>query len=241
MLFQPMAPNNSELLLPGVLSAVSVIEQGGKIKASTNLEGKTEHLSCFVGGLLAISGKLYDRPKELDLAAKLTNGCVWAYASTKSGIAPDTFSLLNCKKSPFDCPWNEHEFNAAQESQPEKLPQPFLKVERRGYLLRPEAIESVFIMYRVTGDPVWRERGWEMFTAIRDATRTKYGHASLSDVFVSGSDANKMDKMESFWLSETLKYFYLLFAEPSLISLDEWVFNTEAHPFRLQDEYRGHG
>lgn len=38
--------------------------------------------------------------------------------------------------------------------------------------------------------------------------------------------------MESFWLAETLKYFYLLYSEPSLISLEEWVLNTEAHPFR---------
>ena len=36
----------------------------------------------------------------------------------------------------------------------------------------------------------------------------------------------------SFWLSETLKYFYLLYSEPNLISLDDWVFNTEAHPFK---------
>lgn len=42
----------------------------------------------------------------------------------------------------------------------------------------------------------------------------------------------KVDSMESFWLAETLKYFYLLYSEPSIISLDEWVLNTEAHPFR---------
>jgi hypothetical protein len=37
--------------------------------------------------------------------------------------------------------------------------------------------------------------------------------------------------MESFWLAETLKYFYLLFEDdPSVLPLDEWVFNTEAHP-----------
>ncbi len=39
--------------------------------------------------------------------------------------------------------------------------------------------------------------------------------------------------MESFWLAETLKYFYLLYSTPDVISLDEWVFNTEAHPFRV--------
>ena len=38
--------------------------------------------------------------------------------------------------------------------------------------------------------------------------------------------------LQSFWLSETLKYFYLIFSPPFLISLDDFVFNTEAHPFR---------
>jgi hypothetical protein len=38
--------------------------------------------------------------------------------------------------------------------------------------------------------------------------------------------------MESFWLAETLKYFYLLFSEFDVVNLDEWVLNTEAHPFR---------
>lgn len=38
---------------------------------------------------------------------------------------------------------------------------------------------------------------------------------------------------QSFWIAETLKYFYLIFSEPDLISLDDYVFNTEAHPFRL--------
>ena len=35
----------------------------------------------------------------------------------------------------------------------------------------------------------------------------------------------------SFFLAETLKYLYLLFSPPDLISLDTYVFNTEAHPF----------
>ena len=43
----------------------------------------------------------------------------------------------------------------------------------------------------------------------------------------------KDDMMQSFFLAETLKYLYLLFSPPSVISLDEWVFNTEAHPLRI--------
>lgn len=38
--------------------------------------------------------------------------------------------------------------------------------------------------------------------------------------------------VKSFWLAETLKYFYLALSPPDLISLDDFVLNTEAHPFR---------
>ena len=34
-------------------------------------------------------------------------------------------------------------------------------------------------------------------------------------------------------MAETLKYFYLIFSEPDVISLDDWVLNTEAHPFKI--------
>jgi mannosyl-oligosaccharide alpha-1,2-mannosidase len=40
------------------------------------------------------------------------------------------------------------------------------------------------------------------------------------------------NSMESFWFGETLKYYYLLFETPEVVSLDEWVLNTEAHPFK---------
>ena len=39
--------------------------------------------------------------------------------------------------------------------------------------------------------------------------------------------------MESFFISETLKYLYLLMEEKQMFNLDEWVFNTEGHPFRI--------
>lgn len=42
------------------------------------------------------------------------------------------------------------------------------------------------------------------------------------------------DKMESFFLGETLKYLYLLFSDDmELLSLDKYVFNTEAHPLPI--------
>ncbi|KAF6224707.1 hypothetical protein HO173_012864 [Letharia columbiana] len=69
-----------------------------------------------------------------------------------------------------------------------------------------------------------------MFSNIERNTRTEFGNAMISDVRIDKSA--KQNKMESFWMAETLKYFYLIFSEPSVVSLDEYVLNTEAHPFR---------
>jgi mannosyl-oligosaccharide alpha-1,2-mannosidase len=85
-------------------------------------------------------------------------------------------------------------------------------------------------MYRITGDPIWQEKGWVMFERIINATQTPLGHSAITGV--TTDHPMQVDKMESFWLAETLKYFYLLFSTPDVISLDEWVLNTEAHPFK---------
>jgi mannosyl-oligosaccharide alpha-1,2-mannosidase len=86
-------------------------------------------------------------------------------------------------------------------------------------------------MYRITGDPEWMEKGWRMWQAVIAAVRTDVGHSAVLDIL--DETPHQTDEMESFWVAETLKYFYLLFATPDVISLDEWVLNTEAHPFRI--------
>jgi mannosidase alpha-like ER degradation enhancer 2 len=58
--------------------------------------------------------------------------------------------------------------------------------------------------------------------------RTDTGYAALRNV----ETKEKTDRMESFFLAETLKYLYLLFAPPETLDLDKVVFNTEAHPIR---------
>jgi mannosyl-oligosaccharide alpha-1,2-mannosidase len=95
---------------------------------------------------------------------------------------------------------------------------------------RPEAIESVFILYRLTGDSSLPDRAWNMFNSIIKLTKTPIAHAGLDDCTVQ--PVEQQDRMESFWLAETLKYFYLIFSEPNVISLDEYVLNTEAHPLK---------
>jgi len=99
-------------------------------------------------------------------------------------------------------------------------------------LISPEAIESIFILYRITGDVTLLDRAWNMFNTINQLTRTEVANAALQDCTVMNPP--KIDRMESFWLAETLKYFWLMFEDPDVISLDEWVYNTEAHPFKRQ-------
>ena len=103
----------------------------------------------------------------------------------------------------------------------EKLPKGVSRITGSRYLLRPEAVESVFILYRVTGDDYWRQKGWKMFQSIQKHTQTDLGASAISDVM---SEAPfPLDEMESFWLAETLKYLYLLFSEPDYYSLDDYV------------------
>lgn len=102
----------------------------------------------------------------------------------------------------------------------------------RHNLLRPETVESLLILYRVTGAPKWREAGWRIFQAFeRHAKVPGGGFSTLADV--TALPPGLRDQQESFWLAETLKYLYLLFADSDTVPLDRWVFNTEAHPLPL--------
>lgn len=64
-----------------------------------------------------------------------------------------------------------------------------------------------------------------------DARRLHGGAYTSYPIFASMDRPTDGSFIQSFWLAETLKYFYLLFSPPDIISLDDYAFNTEAHPF----------
>jgi len=112
--------------------------------------------------------------------------------------------------------------------EPEQMDYTSMEVIHGGYPLRPEALESAYILYTLTGEEGYRAMGWDIFQRIVRWCRTDAGYAHLEDVRTK----EQADAMESFFLAETLKYAYLLFAPPGTLIFDDIVFNTEAHPLR---------
>jgi mannosyl-oligosaccharide alpha-1,2-mannosidase len=395
LLYRPMTKDGRDVLFAGTLKTSGLTaENSSSTSPGEKMQYEAQHLTCFAGGMFALGSKIFGIKGDLDIAWKLTDGCIWAYESTATGIMPESFHLVPCA-SRKDCAWNEtrwwealdpyrstreeqariwHEHQRllsqgalaeeedrtelqshndmpvlpiksveidlegdtgeydgsiamAEESrsslrkrqalgvsedsesgeepsiqstnirtgsaedqsneaipatpvdvggaleageetliqpsntetgpaedrsndtipattqswfpihtpktissheefveariQEERLPEGFADITSSKYILRPEAIESVFIMYRLTGNKHWQEQGWRMFTAIQTYTLTKHGNSAIFDV--TSEVPQFTDSMESFWLAETLKYFYLLYSDPDLISLDDYV------------------
>jgi ER degradation enhancer, mannosidase alpha-like 2 len=117
--------------------------------------------------------------------------------------------------------WNLHGI------EPEVLNYREMKVVHPGYQLRPEIMESAWTLYVHTKDPRYQEMGRVFFNDLVKHCRTDAGYTTLRSVVTK----EKADHMPSYFLAETLKYLYLLFA-PETLDPSKVVFNTEAHPFR---------
>ncbi|KAF1363289.1 alpha-mannosidase IC [Lizonia empirigonia] len=237
LLFRAKTPENADILMP----ASARVDTFGKV----SLDHTAQHLVCFVGGMLALGSKLLGNASHLEYGRKVTDACIWSYTHAPNGIMPEIFRMASC---PTHEPCEYDEETKTRQQFPG-----FERVVDARYMLRPEAIESVFYMYRITGERRYQDVAWSMFEAIERRTRTGIANAAIRDVTrrTAAKEASELrrgvgardedseleleDNMESFWMAETLKYFYLVFSEPELLSLDEWVFNTEAHPFRLSN------
>src|SRR6516165_9770143 len=112
--------------------------------------------------------------------------------------------------------------------EPEVLNYSNMTIVEKGYALRPEIIESAYYLRHFTNDPRYLEMASTFFNSIENYCRTDVAYAALADV----EKKAKADRMESFFLAETLKYLYLLFAPPGTVDLTKVVFNTEAHPIK---------
>lgn len=240
--------------------------------------------------------------EEILLSKELMKTCWATYLATATGLAPEItyFKTDTPPKMLSDIYPDSALLHSSKEEahdvnyKPKDLELISAPIEQKGAwkddidihpqdmhnLQRPETIESLLYMYRVTGDELYREWGWQMFksfvkhTAVTEKvnpsdesfsnTAANLDDYADNDViinakersnkklndreggeeeetyrivgFTSLSNGNldppmKRDNMESFWMAETLKYFYLLFSDRDFIPLEDVVFNTEAHIF----------
>jgi len=95
------------------------------------------------------------------------------------------------------------------------------------HLLRPEFVESTYFLYKATQDPHYLEVGKSVLEALQKHARVTCGYAAVKDVRTLQHE----DRMDSFVLTETFKYLYLLFSKESELYLDmgQFVLTTEAH------------
>ncbi|XP_022245459.1 endoplasmic reticulum mannosyl-oligosaccharide 1,2-alpha-mannosidase-like isoform X2 [Limulus polyphemus] len=184
----------------------------GELLNGKKYSPKMDHLVCFLSGTLVL-GYHYGMPiSHLRLAEQLINTCYQMYANTATFLSPEIahFNLKNEKSSDI-----------------------IIKSNDAHNLLRPETVESLWYMYYFTRNETYRSWGWNIFQGFERYTKVKTGgYTTINDVrhplFV-----NPRDMMESFFLGETLKYFYLLFSDQQELSLDKYVINSEAHPLPI--------
>lgn len=252
--YRPMTRDGENIRIPGRVNS------DGKTPASELIpEAEAQHLSCFAGGMVGVGAKVFESEEDLTLAKQLVEGCLWGYEVMPQGIMPEIVHAVPCADQKIvlgisrngmpPSTWHMKGMKVLTRKSPiivsyrelrkSMIPDTFcgqfcakscMSLYDKLTSSRPEAIESIFILYRITGESSLRDRAWNMFNTIIKHSITDIAHAGLDDC--TKDNPPKQDRMESFWLAETLKYFYLIFSGPDVVSLDEYVFNTEAHPLR---------
>ncbi|OQV17586.1 Endoplasmic reticulum mannosyl-oligosaccharide 1,2-alpha-mannosidase [Hypsibius exemplaris] len=191
----------------------------GELLGGDHFSPKMDALACFLPGTLAL-GVMNGLPLEhLEIAEQLANTCHEMYVRQATKLGPEIahFNVGSGMEVPLgtvDIHVKDNDAHA---------------------LLRPEFVESLFYLYRLTKNQTYQDWGWDVFQALeKHAKVPNGGYASIEDVRTTGK-VRQRDHMESFLLAETFKYLFLLMGtDQSLLPLDEWVFNSEAHPLPIR-------
>lgn len=174
-----------------------------------SINHKMDSLACFSGGMLALGASKSNEPirsRHMTLAEGIANTCHESCIRSRSHLGPESFVFTN-------------QADAVAFGLSDKY-----------YILRPEILETYFYMWRYTHDPKYRAWAWDFAESLERYCKSEAGYSGLRNVY---QPVVKDDVQQSFFLAEVLKYLYLIFSDDNTISLDNWVFNTEAHPFPI--------
>ncbi|KIJ61540.1 glycoside hydrolase family 47 protein [Hydnomerulius pinastri MD-312] len=181
------------------------------------------HLACFYGGNWILGGKLTNNDTLVNIGLQLTDACWNTYASTATGIGPEVFAYASSDGNYTGGP-------APDDEQTQFYNDHGFYITTADYILRPEVLESNFYAWRVTGDTKYLDNAAHAIESFQKYLPATVAYTGINDV--NDIESSLIDDMESFWFAEVLKYLYLTFDDPNHISLDDYVFNTECHPFK---------
>ncbi|WAQ87795.1 hypothetical protein PtA15_8A702 [Puccinia triticina] len=157
---------------------------------------------------------VFPLPKEESVVCSLIS-VVLLYKRTATGLGPETFNFLgpNGEKPPQKPSLKDLEF----------FKKNGFYIGFKSYELRPEVVESAFYAWRLTGDTRYQDFVWDAFKSLQKHCKAPASFSAISDV--NSLPANATNSSESFLYAELFKYIYLTFADPKLLSLDEYLFS----------------
>ncbi|XP_016987331.1 endoplasmic reticulum mannosyl-oligosaccharide 1,2-alpha-mannosidase [Drosophila rhopaloa] len=181
----------------------------GELINGKDFKPKMDHLTCYLPGTLILGHQNGMPDSHLILARDLMDTCYQTYMMNPTHLAAEISYFALTEKDDQDI---------------------YVKPNDAHNLLRPEFVESLYYFYSLTGNRTYQDMGWTIFQAFETHAKVNAGYTSMGNV-KNTQNTRLRDLMESFWMSETLKYFYLLFSDDRKeIDLDQWVFNSEGHP-----------
>ena len=192
---------------------------GGKISP------KMDHLVCFMPGTIALGvtgGLTVEEAKkagrwgaqeesEMNLAVELTKTCWGMYKIMVTGLAPEIAHFHVSDPAHMESDGVLKSAELTDDPRAKWRDDYVIKHNDNHNLQRPETVESLFYMWRITGDPIYREWGWTMFESF-----VRYSAADDGAGYTSLAHANEIppilkDNMESFWLVSLKRSFLLSF------------------------------
>ncbi|KAI5459194.1 glycoside hydrolase [Mariannaea sp. PMI_226] len=209
LVFRPMLPGKPDLLMIGQAEALS--------STKTTFHPYLDHASCSAAAMFALGGKLFGHYEHVVYGDKLARACAHAYSLFPEATMPES-SLLRACPDLYPC-----EYVKDNGTRPAGF-----QVRDGRFSLRPEGIESIFILYRITGNIEYRDLALVMWEQVKQTAKTEMAYAAVKDV--REAHLTHVDQMGSFWMSGTLKYFYLTFSDENILDLDGWVFTKGGHP-----------
>ncbi|KAJ5679670.1 mannosyl-oligosaccharide alpha-1-2-mannosidase 1B [Penicillium macrosclerotiorum] len=193
-----------------------------------NIMWSMDDYACFAGGNLLLGGKYLDRPDITELGMQVTDSCHWLYNTTLTKLGPSTIAWYNSNNLAYNNAYNKNATYRAEAAKNGYF------IEDPSYRSYPEPLESVFYAWRITGDTRWQDYNWETFQALNTTRSASVPYTEISDVNAPYG-GELVNYVSSFYFAEVLKYLYLTFTEPDVVSLDDFVFNTECHPMTIKN------